>query len=158
MSVCGPRALALVILSLAAACDSSGPSGSEKVFQDQGKVCAFPPGTDPAPFGGPNEPASFPADRALLITVMAPTCLSSSCSKDRKAECSTEVKGNVIVVTSKLSFRQEGTTCTADCGALVARCMTPPLPAGSYLVQHGTQNFGLTVPTTTIPPCAGQAP
>jgi hypothetical protein len=148
----------LAFVSLAAlACQSI--AGIDHTFQDQGRVCAFPEGTDPGnAFQSPSTSAAFQPDRPATITVMAPTCLSSSCSKDRKAECSVVIEGNVIHVTSTASFREEGSTCTADCGALVARCTTPPLPAGTWFLQHGAERIVLTVPSSGPVPCAGKAP
>jgi len=89
---------------------------------------------------------------------MAPACLSSSCSKDRKAECSVTLVGSVLQVTSTASFRNEGDVCTDDCGALVATCVTPPLPAGTYALQHGASQIALTIPSTVPVPCTGKAP
>jgi hypothetical protein len=68
------------------------------------------------------------------------------------------LNGNVLVVTSSSSFRREGEVCTDDCGALVARCTTPPLPAGTYFLQHGDERLVLMVPSTVPVPCAGKAP
>jgi len=158
-----PRAvrwgMAVVVLSLPVAACGLLDRGTDHTFQDQGKICLFPEGTEPANhFVQSSMSLNFPADRGLLITVTAPTCLSGSCSSDTKAECSATVKGTVIEVTSKASFHEEGNTCTTDCRFLIARCATPPLPAGTYQVQHGAERLTVTVPSTTVPPCAGKAP
>lgn len=153
--------MVVAVLSLLPACDLLEPDET-RTFHDQGKICLFPEGAKADnPFGAPTMSVTFPADRALSITVMAPTCLSSTCSKDEKAQCSATVKGNVIAVTSSASVREEkgvGAVCTDDCGALVARCTTPPLPAGTYQVQHGPERLTVTIPSSTLPPCAGKAP
>jgi hypothetical protein len=140
-------------------CHSSVDPGTDHSFKDQGRVCAFPDGTDPgSPFLPATDPVAFQADRSATITVMAPTCLSSSCSKERQAECTAVLAGNVIQVSSTASFRQEGQVCTDDCGALVARCTSPPLPAGTYFLQHGADRIVLMVPSSGPAPCTGKAP
>jgi hypothetical protein len=152
-----PRWQGIAVLVLSGCSVFDG--GEERTFKDQGKVCLFPEGTEAQnPFLRPSASATYPADRALVVSVMAPTCLSSSCSKDPRAQCTATLKGNVIEVTSTASVREEGRTCTADCGALEARCSTPPLPAGTYQVSHGAERLTLMVPSTTVPPCAGEAP
>jgi hypothetical protein len=151
------QGISVLVLSLSACSVFDG--GEERTFKDEGKVCLFPEGAQGQnPFMRPTDSATYPADRALLVTVMAPICLSSSCSKDPKAQCTATLKGNVIEVTSTASVREEGNSCTADCGALQARCSTPPLPAGTYQVSHGAERLTLMVPSTIVPPCAGEAP
>jgi hypothetical protein len=152
--------MGVVVLSLAlGACDSTGPTGTDHAFKDEGKICLFPEGTRPdQAFLPPSMSVSYGADRGLVITVNAPECLSGSCDSNRQAACSAVVTGQTIVVTSTASFHREGKTCTLDCGSLTATCTTPPLPAGTYLIQHGTRSLPLTVPSSTVPPCAGQGP
>jgi hypothetical protein len=65
--------------------------------------------------------------------------------------------GNVIEVKSTGSFREQGLTCGSDCGILSAQCSTPPLPAGTYEVRHGTDRLTITIPSTVPRPCAGMA-
>jgi len=156
------RPLLLFLLFFAGAvlaCDRvGGGDGTDHSFKDQGKVCAFPEGAGPDNAFLPPPSVTFQADRTATITVMAPTCLSSSCSKDPRAACTAVLEGNVIKVTSTATFREEGRTCTSDCGALVARCTTPPLPAATYTVQHGADRVALVVPSMGPAPCAGMAP
>lgn len=124
-------------------------------FKDQGKICALPGGQPPRnPFETPSSQI-YLNDAPLELQVVMPRCLSSSCSHDAKASCTATVTGNVIQVTSGGSVREQGDTCTADCGALVARCVTGPLPAGTYEVRHGATTLALTVPSTTTTPCGG---
>jgi hypothetical protein len=149
--------LCLLPLAVLLACQSS--AGIDHAFKDEGKVCAFPSSVDPGnAFLPPTDPVMFSAGGPATITVMAPTCLSSSCSKDRKAECSVVLEGNVLQVSSHASYHDEGNACTADCGALVATCVTPPLPAGTYTLQHGGNRIALTIPSTVAVPCVGKAP
>jgi hypothetical protein len=151
------RALLFLVLA-GLACDHAAATSTDHSFKDQGKVCAFPEGEDVGNAFLPPPSVTFQADRSATITVMAPACLSSSCSKDAKAQCAAVLDGNVIKVTSTASFRQEGQTCTTDCGALVARCSTPPLPAGTYFLDLGGERAVLMVPSMGPAPCAGQAP
>jgi hypothetical protein len=148
----------LLFLPLVVACNNVNDAGIARTFNDQGRVCVFPEGVDPGnAFLTPSGLVAFQSDKMATITVMAPTCLSSSCSKDAKAQCSVMVNGNLLQVTSTASFRQEGNVCTDDCGALVGRCTTPPLPAGTYTLQHGADRITITVPSTVPVPCTGKA-
>src|SRR4051812_40422025 len=124
------RLLLFVSLAAGLACPGSAPPGEYFRFQKQGEICAFPEGTDPGNAFLPSTTVTFQANQTASIRVMAPTCLSSSCSKDARADCAVQLDGNVLAVTSTATFRREGETCTDDCGALVARCTTPVLPAG----------------------------
>lgn len=149
----------VLVSLLAIACSSDPtPAGNPRSFVDQGRVCLYPEGTDPGTASVPStDLVTYVADGALLVTVQAPECLSSSCSKDRKAECTVTLRGSVLDVRSQLSFRNEGSTCTTDCGALVARCKSPPLPVGTYRIQHGTSALTLNIPSSRRPSCAGKA-
>jgi hypothetical protein len=142
-----------------ASCHSGAPTPIDHSFKNEGRICLFPDDVDPGnAFLPPSEPLLFQADHPARVTVMAPACLSGSCSHDAQAACTVSVQGNVLEVASTASFRDEGSVCTTDCGALVARCATPPLPAGTYQVRHGVETITLTVPSTAVPPCAGKAP
>jgi hypothetical protein len=154
-----PVCLLIAATAWLAACGTESSSGTTHTFADQGRVCLFPDGVDPGtPFLPPTGAVAFAADRPAQITVMAPTCLSSSCSHDIQAACMATLAGNVIQVSSTASYVEQGNVCTTDCGALVARCATPPLPAGTYQVRLGAQTLILTVPAMIAPPCVGQAP
>ena len=146
-----PRAIFFGVLAFL-----SCSTGTDHSFKDQGKICLFPEGTAPGNAFAPPMSVSFPPDRGLVITVQAPSCLSGSCDKDRQAACTATVNGQVIIVTSSASWHREGMTCTLDCGALVARCTTAPLPAGTYVIQHGGETLPVTIPSSGTPPCAGQ--
>lgn len=125
-------------------------------FKDQGKLCVHPgTGADRNPFATPAR-ETYEANRPLDLTVVMPRCLSSSCSHDAKAGCTAVVNGNVIEVTSTGSVREQGDTCTADCGALVAKCSTTLLAAGTYQIRHGATRLDLTIPSMTATPCGGE--
>jgi hypothetical protein len=150
------RDLAVAILSclaVAAGCDGS----VNHVFKDEGRLCVLPAASgDVNPFIESTVPVDYGPDRALDIQVVAPTCLSSSCTHDRKAECTASVAGKVITIASNASYGEGGNACTTDCRVLVAKCSTPQLPAGTYEVRHGTTTLMLTVPSTATPPCGGK--
>jgi hypothetical protein len=156
------RSLLLFLPLVAAmACDSGTASKTFRrdfTFQDQGELCVVPRGTEVENVFLPPPAVAFEANGAATITVRAPTCLSSSCSKNAKAQCSVVIDGNVIHVTSTASYYNEGETCTDDCGALVSRCETPPLAAGIYFLDHGSDHVVLMVPSSGPAPCTKQAP
>jgi hypothetical protein len=148
------RTVAVLSLVVALACDAFGTHHS---FEDEGRICLYPGGSSAAdPFGWRTSPLSYEGNRALDIVITMPDCLSGSCSFDEKAECTADVEGGVIRVKSSASYREQGTTCTTDCRALVAKCSTAALPLGTYTVQHGDTTLALTVPSTTAPPCGGK--
>jgi hypothetical protein len=150
------RDLGVVVLSLllGLSCD---PFGTEHTFEDEGRVCLYPGGSTAAnPFGLQRDPLPYQANQALDLVITMPDCLSSSCSHDERATCSAAVEGTTIRVQSAASYRQQGTTCTDDCGALAARCSTAPLPAGTYDIRHGDTTLTITIPSTVPPPCAGK--
>ena len=155
--MCRPRPdlIVLVVLLLAAAC---GPTSQVHTYADEGKVCVLPQSADINAFLWSSTSVSLAADRAVEVSVMMPTCLSSSCSHEPQADCTATLTGNDIDVTSKGSYIEQGDVCTSDCGALVARCTTPPLPAGRYQLRHGQEALTFTVPFEGIVPCAGRAP
>ena len=150
------RDLAVAILSCLAV--TAGCDGSvNHVFKDDGRLCVLPAASAPVnPFLEITVPVDYGADQALDVQVVAPGCLSSSCSHDLKAECTASVAANVITIASNASFREAGNVCSTDCRALVANCSTPQLPAGTYEIRHGTTTLMLTVPSTTRPPCGGK--
>ena len=148
-----PRDLGVVIASLIIlGCDS----GTTHTFKDEGRLCVYPGGDRPiSPLPNGTDPQNYGAEQGLDLNVVMPDCLSSSCGLDRQAECTAAVNGSLIDVTSKASYRQQGNTCTTDCGVLVAKCSVPPLPAGAYTIRHGLTELTLTVPSMVAPPCGG---
>jgi hypothetical protein len=145
----------VVVLSslLALGCDLTS---THHRFEDEGLLCLYPAESGAATVVPPNSPQVYAVDRAIEVTVTMPACLSSSCSHDAMASCTAEVEGTVIRVRSKASYRQQGVTCTDDCGLLAARCSTPPLPAGTYEVRHGVSALTITVPSNMTLPCVGK--
>jgi hypothetical protein len=144
--------LALAPLLLAAGCPIFEEHHS---FKDQGRICLMPESLQNGSFT-PTSPQTYVADQRLFIRVVLPTCSSSSCSNGRRAECSAKLQGTTLQVTSHGSFNEERWgLCTGDCVLLVARCLGPPLPAGTYQIKHGDSTLSLTVPSTVTAPCAG---
>jgi hypothetical protein len=141
-------------LGLLAACSSE--DGTRTVHADAGRLCAAAPGVELG-FGEPPARSSYPADTALTIAVWLPgECLSSSCDTERKLDCSVTRDGDRLVVRSELAWTSFGGACTADCGLPLARCQTPPLPAGDYVIVHGTRTASLSVGAGEGPTaCAG---
>jgi hypothetical protein len=147
--------LVLIVSSLGAACE---PPATQHAFSDEGKVCVMPQGTNINAFLFSTTIVTLEANQPALVTVMMPTCLSSSCSHQPKAECTVTLSGDTLEVTSKGSYVEQGNVCTTDCGALVAKCTTPSLPAGNYQLRHGKEMLSFALPRQGTPPCAGQAP
>jgi hypothetical protein len=152
------RDLVVVITSLLVeACGSAQPATQTDRFDDRGRLCALPEGAPSSPFELPRQAATFHPGRPLTLEVVFPVCLSS-CRHDIQAECSAVVKGERVEVTSRAAVVTDlETACTDDCGALVARCTVPFLEPGTHEIRYGAESLLLTLPSTVVPPCAGQA-
>ena len=134
-------------------------------FKDRGLVC-FAPDQDnfsPLNFSALRGVPSFgrlESDKPIYIYVALTDCLSGSCTVARHASCTVLMADGVLRITSEGSYRvatPPGGWCTRDCVLLVARCQTPPLPAGTYTIRHGVDELVITVPTPTQVPCIGSA-
>jgi hypothetical protein len=140
----------------ALACSQKGETFT---FQNQGELCLFPEAeTDgnPGSAFGATTPRDYLADQSVNVAVVFAGCLSSSCDVDRTASCSVQAAGADLRVTSEGSFRTTGaSTCTTDCGYLIARCTTPALAAGSYTFRHGDLSLPIQIPSSGPPPCVG---
>jgi hypothetical protein len=66
------------------------------------------------------------------------------------ASCRVSESAGVITVSSRATVEREHTECTADCGALTARCQAPPIAPGTYTVQYGAAQSELTLPATQV--------
>jgi hypothetical protein len=93
-------------------------------------------------------------DSDISISVTAPGCMSSSCSRNFAGSCAATVSGTEIALTSDIAWEQnEGdVACTDDCGIPTTSCDLTGLADGSYTVTFGDQTFALTVPVAD--PCA----
>ena len=89
------------------------------------------------------------SDGVLDVSVIFPTCLSSTCDTVLQSSCSIDVEGFTITVESFGSFEtpRRG-SCSADCQQLSAGCASEePIPPGDYTVIHGEDEAMLEVPT-----------
>jgi len=113
------------IVALASAC-----SPWETVtFVDEGTVCF---GVEPS-----------------RLTVRAPDCLSSSCSRNVRGECTARLDGTALTVTSEISWEDNRgplASCTEDCGSAEVQCDYPTLADGTYTVHFGGEQLPLEMP------------
>ena len=130
-----------LFLALAACPPVTGGGGSDEDWQpvsyiDEGQVCFAD------------------QDMEVVVSVTAPDCLSSSCSRDLAGECTAVVDGTTITLTSDIHWEQnigEKVACTEDCGAPTVECTISDLPDGTYTVTLGGVESTLIVPITE--PC-----
>jgi hypothetical protein len=87
-------------------------------------------------------------DGSVEVLVSFDTCLSSSCDRVLASSCSMREDGGAFTVTSRAEIQRRHTDCTADCGAVNARCTSAPIPPGTYLVKYGELTAELTLPTS----------
>ena len=103
-------------------------------YIDEGRVCLRADGED------------------VLVTVVAPDCLSSSCSRDLDGSCEATVKGGTITVSSEITWEQAvyvgpGGGCTDDCGAPLVECtIEGGLADGTYDVVIGEETTTVDLP------------
>jgi hypothetical protein len=127
---------ALLVMSFAMSLACS-PNEERVELVDEGQLC----------FNAPGTAETFEAEAPIDVTVEAQECLSASCEIDRRAECSVAINGSDIVVHSSLKWTETGDDmCTADCGEPTAHCMSEPVPAGDFVVNHGTAKYDFSVP------------
>lgn len=111
--------------------------------ENRGRVCLG----DNASLGQAD--ISLSADAALSFTVALVDCLSSSCSRNARANCNVEVQGTILTITSSAEWETasgDDIACTADCLTLSGGCTTPVLAAGTYTVKHGDKAVDVTIP------------
>jgi hypothetical protein len=101
----------------------------------------------------PNVSSELSVDEAAHITVATDEGFSA-CAFVHQAECSAEVLGAVIEVTSRFCVGPDR-ACPdpppPSFGPVGAPCRTPPLGAGAYVVRAGDLELEISVPTP-VPP------
>jgi hypothetical protein len=108
--------------------------------------------------GGPWETVSY-VDEGILcaevrngrlgVTVSAPECLSSNCSRDVEASCTATLDGATIEVRSEISWEDKHgpfARCNEDCGDATATCDAGLIADGNYTVVLGDARIPLTIP------------
>lgn len=140
--------LSVVMCSMLVGCDT------QVSFDNEGPVCAFASDSNPFITDTPQE---FVADAPLELLVIMEGCVSSSCTSNIETSCEVSVNGSEITLTSRGSYEEAGglqQSCTDDCLAVTATCVTPPLPAGAYTLVHGDSTMQIDVPASApAAPC-----
>jgi hypothetical protein len=79
------------------------------------------------------------------------TCLSSNCTRDRSATCTTAMTGGTIEVTTVGTWidasAEQNNACQLDCVMLEADCATDPLAAGTYAFRFASNVLSLVIPS-----------
>jgi hypothetical protein len=68
------------------------------------------------------------------VQVHFPGCMSSSCDTLVSATCTATLVDGVVEVHAEAVIESEGTTCTDDCGYIVATCEMPLVEDPSTVV------------------------
>src|SRR3954447_8950610 len=78
------------------------------------------------------------AEQRVHVSVVFPTCVSSSCDTALEPSCSVVLKGTSLRVESSAKVRSLGGkhACTHDCRFLTAECESPVLPPGEYTISY----------------------
>lgn len=122
-----------VVLSFLLGCELFVTQWEEVVYTDEGAVCLEADGSD------------------VVVTVTAPDCLSSSCSRNLGGSCEATVDGSTITVTSEITWEEAvagpNLACTDDCGAPQVTCTIPGgLAAGPYTIEIGEDRVMVDFP------------
>jgi hypothetical protein len=84
------------------------------------------------------------------IGVVFDRCLSSSCDTVSVATCSATIVDGRIEVSSHLEFTQKWGSptpiCSADCVRAAATCGELLIPAGTYQLNHGSDQGEVSAP------------
>jgi hypothetical protein len=120
----------LVGVGLFACADDQGPRHS---FANTGELCV-----------------ALKSDGKLAISVVFPTCLSSSCDQVVDEGCDISLTADTLSVTSHAAFQGDGSTeCTNDCKQLVADCESAEtIPPGNYTLKYGEKEQSIVLGTT----------
>ncbi len=88
------------------------------------------------------------ANRDIAVRVILKSCVSSSCSRNRKSSCTASFDGARIEITSEFSWETRGGQCTTDCGTIETTCtLVGGVPSlGDWPAEHGDAALTLTVP------------
>jgi hypothetical protein len=127
----------VVVFAACIGIDGIGDNWEPVSWVDEGSLCLENQGTD------------------VVVTVRAPECLSSSCSRDLGGSCEATVDGDVITLTSEVHWEQNNgvnIACTDDCGAPTVSCTIADLPDGTYTILHGAEEVEVVVPL--VEPCS----
>ena len=138
----------LVILTLA----PSACGGPDVEASDVGKLCVY--ATAPANPGANSPAQSFASEKQIHVSVTLDNCLSA-CIRNELASCSVAQQGQRLIISSGFSYDDPaaGEACIALCNSLSAVCQTGPLAAGNYVIEHGDDEYALSVPSKDVPPC-----
>jgi len=85
----------------------------------------------------------------VTVTVRAPDCLSSTCTRDVDGSCDVRVEDTAIVLGSDIFWEERNgahARCSDDCLRATAICSLGRLDPGSYAIVHGEDRFLMTVP------------
>ena len=154
LGVKGRTTIAFGLLWPLAACSGESAPDDTVTLVDEGALCLFAgePSAIAMVTGSITDGAQqdYVVGEPILFQVRVSDCLSSSCDVDRVASCGVAHDGQVLTVSSHLSYQKlDSPHCTMDCGALSATCASEPLVAGSYTVLHGEQSFSVDVPSSS---------
>lgn len=135
--------IALAALGLVG-CDSE--TDEPRVIEDA-PFCVLGP-TDEHPSYGAPQTATIEADGPLRVHVLFDACGAGGCQVVTEATCTTTVgEGNIITVASKAVVDTvPADSCTADCRAVEASCVTDALPAGTYTIVSADEALTQEVP------------
>ncbi|HMF44103.1 MAG TPA: hypothetical protein VKQ32_25695 [Polyangia bacterium] len=146
--------LAIVVCVGLAGAGCSGGNAKDVVVQNQGQLCVYPASeTSGSPIVSDTTPRDYAIGDVANVAVLL-ECLSGSCTTNRQASCTATLAGNMISVDATGSYHDTGASeCTLDCAFLLARCATPPLPAGTYTISYAGHTTELSVASMVPPPC-----
>jgi hypothetical protein len=148
---------ARVLLGLASLATGACSGETPHHYQNEGRLCIYPPGLHGDPAIGAGASYAYPADASLDVVVAFKGCLSGSCSRDIVTSCSVAEVDGELQVTSDGSYVDLGKdSCTTDCRYFRATCATPVLAGGDHRLRHGADTLSFTLPSARQVLCVGE--
>lgn len=121
---------------------------------------ARPPPPAPARGGhaapSPHTSHALKIDHPVAFTILHQSpCFAGSCTA-APATCTASRRGYNITLNARMPSPDTRPVkpCTTDCTAIVAKCQSDPLPAGTYTVELGGRKHYVIIPSTSAPACA----
>jgi hypothetical protein len=94
------------------------------------------------------------ANQSVVFGAFGPYCINPQCDDLPTLQCSVKRDGSTLTVRANyIGYHKDGTTCSEDCGEVIAGCETPSLEPGKYTIQYGDNSYALKIPSTLKSPC-----
>lgn len=113
-------------------------------FVDDGQVCFGDT------FSGGDRSEVLPQEEPFEVSILIASCLSACNDETEPSDCSVELEGDTLTVTSYGAYSSSrpmwGTDCPDVCVEYGPTCEAPALDEGTYRLEHGDHTYEVEVP------------